>query len=304
MEVVLKQKNPTLRDSTIKLIIQNMKRVSNFGKKNEKGNYEKEGDPETLKDYKKVLKYLKSDDVPISSKKSITGTLITIVESFYPDDKKLKNKYIKYFDKVKGEYEDKKIYEEVPNKEDMITMKDVKEKRDEYKSKVKAKKQPETDYKYLLLSIYSLIPPLRTSELTNTKIGDDDKSGNYINLTEKKMYISQSKTSKKYGVRIIDLPDELIDVIKEHHKKYDNKYLLHKVHDVNKPNESTNISHMLASIFNKKIGVNSLRNVFISEMNDNPEIKAKQRKIIAKQMGHSVGTQQTIYTKYSKTLHD
>lgn len=294
-------------DQTIYNHLINMKRLTNFGQKVNR-RYTKDLDYNILKQTKKIDEYIASEEIPLSVKKVLYNTAYNVAQTMFASDKKLVSHYAEKYKHFTGLADAHRVYARATDeqKENHVSMDDMVKMRNKLKQKITIHRQPETDYRYLLLCLYTYIPPLRTKEWLDCHLLDNepDKNfkDNYINIQTGKMHIQKSKTEKKYGTRIIDIPNELIEILKENRKKTGSDLILHKVHDVETKNTENNIAHMFSNIFDKKIGVKLIRNIFISEKIDEG-ISAEERKKIAYIMGHSAAQQIIGYTKFSQTIH-
>lgn len=162
---------------------------------------------------------------------------------------------------------------------------------------------------YTYLCIFTMIPVQRGEEYVNTIINSnitetDIKNGNInyniINFITKKFYNHIGKTSGKYGIKIIDLSNELINelyFIRSCYLKLNNIFYISS----NKLFPSIDTAEILYTKyiykFNKKnnifINNNALRASFVTDFDKN---NSKQDSFnLAKQMGHSYAVQQIIY---------
>lgn len=161
---------------------------------------------------------------------------------------------------------------------------------------------------YLVLNLYYLIPPLRNDyvnlEVHEKPVKDDlqDTEKNYIFLSKKQLVLNRYKTSKAYGKTTIDLPSELVGVIREWIKSreiiypqlVDEPQLL--ITRNLTPMNQVNLTQYLNRIFGRNISTTMLRKSYLSEKY--PVIHSKEEmKKDAKAMQHSVETQQTVYRK-------
>ena len=209
------------------------------------------------------------------------------------------NKYVKKLNE-QSQYQ-KPTQKEIDNK---ITMNDVIKLRDEYKSKLKNNKFHHNDVYYLLCSLYSYLPPLRSEDYTNTTIKNDAThidNDNYFDYENKQLVLNHYKTSNTHGKRIIEIPNELCEIINNFHVKSNSNYLI-CTHTGNSLNNVT-FNHLFKRCF-KNLNVSSsiLRKCFISEQQDK-NVCAEERIKNSKIMGHCISTQQLIYTRYSDFLH-
>lgn len=161
----------------------------------------------------------------------------------------------------------------------------------------------------LLLSLYTLVPPLR-SDYNLVAIYKNDKDIKYDNylILNKNPYlvITKYKTAKTYKDIKIYLPKKLVKEIKESLKLKPREFIF--VQKNGKPYEKSNTfnrwaNRTLKSLFDKKnISLSTLRHIYISRRDLKLEEKSGlERNKIAQIMGHSVGTQQNyLWHTYEK----
>lgn len=161
----------------------------------------------------------------------------------------------------------------------------------------------------LLLSLYTLVPPLR-SDYNLVAIYKNDKDIKYDNylILNKNPYlvITKYKTAKTYKDIKIYLPKKLVKEIKESLKLKPREFIF--VQKNGKPYEKSNTfnrwaNRTLKSLFDKKnISLSTLRHIYITRRDLKLEEKSGlERNKIAQIMGHSVGTQQNyLWHTYEK----
>ena len=199
-------------------------------------------------------------------------------------------------------------------KENWIGWEEVMARLGELKEKVETKKKVlnETQYNrlldYVVLSLYTYQAPRRNADYLNMHIvksisDANDNNTNYFVLDNLEFIFNAFKTVKKEGQVIIKVSKELEEVLKlyiKYHplikgkvKKGDKIPFLvffngDKLHLVNA------ITRILNKIFGRHIGSSMLRASYIT--NKFGDLKEDQIKT-AKEMSHSVATQQSIYNK-------
>jgi hypothetical protein len=141
---------------------------------------------------------------------------------------------------------------------------------------------------------------------------NDEKTKNYLDWTNKKMYFNHYKTAKKYGTQIIDFNDkkdliEAITLYLKHHplnpskgkalpKNAEFKFLVYN--DGSGLVAVNSITRILNKIFGgKKIGSSQLRHIYLSSKYDIDEMKKD-----AEEMGHSLEEQKS-YLKTDKNIN-
>jgi integrase len=166
--------------------------------------------------------------------------------------------------------------------------------------KRRALQRPEYDtlLKYLILSLYTLIPPRRNADFQKMKILTDepqDMQNNYIDIENTKFIFNNYKTAKAYKTQIVDIPDELMDVVRMYlrHANTSSGYLV--VNYEGQPFQSVNaITRILNSIFKRRVGSQMLRKMFhtnkyaavLDELDED-----------ARKMGHSIDVIKSHYLK-------
>ena len=163
---------------------------------------------------------------------------------------------------------------------------------------------------YLILCLYTYLPPLRGQDFFNTRVYEhlrdvEDEENNYIVLSKKKLYIKKYKTENTYGARIIDLPDVLVDEITYFTQNTGSNILIPKLVDypnnVDKFISSKVFTETLNATFGKKVSSSMLRKMYVSENID--KLNGKQRKELSKIMAHNTSTQVINYTRFNKNIH-
>ena len=130
------------------------------------------------------------------------------------------------------------------------------------------------------------------------KLSDDEKDdANYLVLksrNKKYFHFGEYKTAKKYGANVIPVGKKLNSVLNIWLRINPTDSLL--LNSQGKPQTANGLGKYITKVFEptgKKIGVNMLRHIFITEKFA-PQLDEKQE--VAKKMGHSVGTQE-LYAK-------
>lgn len=155
---------------------------------------------------------------------------------------------------------------------------------------------------YVILSLYTLIPPRRIVDYNDMyvvkgSILPDANNKNYLICKNQQFIFNKYKTAGTYGTQIIDIPENLMDVLRLYIKhnpgfknncfklivKYDGEYPVNNF-----------ITRRLNCIFNKNVSVNMLRKVYLTSKYSNKETELETD---AKAMGTSVSTAQSNYIK-------
>ena len=279
-ELEKKELSPT----TIKTYLRNIEKLMNhFKAKN----------LNFLKDVELVDSFLKK-----YKPNTIRSYLISIVSVLGLDPKLVKTHKI-YYDKMMSINKELKEFEKSGVKTDTqeknwINEEELQKKEDSLKEK--SKESYNDLLNYLVLSLYTKLPP-RRNEYRNVLIVKNSKGisndNNYLDLNAKQFIFNQFKTVKKEGQVKIDIPDNLMSIIQEYIK-------LRKLKPKDFPapflvdasgkvlNEINSITRILNKIFNKKIGSSMLRHLYLS--NKYGKVK-EEMKSDSEQMSHSTSTQ-------------
>jgi integrase len=208
------------------------------------------------------------------------NVIIAIVSILKALDNKL---YQKYYDiminMTKNINENNKTNEKTEKqKENWISWSDVTSKLKELQDNLKLSKTPtESQYNDLLdlviLALYTLQPPRRNKDYIDMVISKDDTSDdntNYLDLKKGQFIFNVFKTAKKDGRLIVDIPKNLMEVLKMYIKNHPFKNEL-KTQNVPflvsfnaKPLKDNGITRILNKIFGKKVGSSMLRHIYLS----------------------------------------
>jgi hypothetical protein len=180
-----------------------------------------------------------------------------------------------------------------------VPFEELEKKRDELK---------EGSMERLLLSMYTMIPPVRSdydkikiyTDIKDKEIGNiNDENYMILDNNNKKYFIilQKYKTSKTYKTLHINIPPNLLKEIALSLKSKPRKYLF--VDRNNKPYDKSNTfnrwaNRKLKDIFGKKeISLRTIRHIYISRRDLKLEEKSGLQRIeIANKMGHSLNQQQ------------
>lgn len=212
--------------------------------------------------------------------------------------------YEQLYKKLEAPFRAKYKYKDPSDKEkaNAIKLQDVVAIRESLKNK----DDPKAQLNHLILSLYTMFPPLRGGEYLNMVYYDGDdlpddptklkellQSHNVIDLSAGKFIIVHYKTAKRYGRRELTIPNELLKIIKQF-------YFRQTFPDDRKPlfgREFSNsaLTKKLNELLGKKASVDELRKAYITE--NAPKMTKDTRKKLAFIMAHSIDTQELIYHK-------
>lgn len=254
-----------------------------------------------LKEHSDILDYLKQ--FTPRRRRNILSALVSLADD--GEHKKAVDVYRKQMLKDQEDYEDEQREQKKTNKEseNWMSLEDI---RKIYQEKEKDTKNIFSKVRYtmddlqeaqdyIILALYNEIPPRRLKDYTDMKVDNIDKNkDNYFDKKKNKLIFNSYKTSKFYGQQEVDAPPKLAKLLKKWEKMNPSDYLLFDY----KGNKLTSdkLTRRLNKIFDRKISVNMLRHIFISEgvLKDVPDLKELEK--VAEQMGHNV-EQQMLYKK-------
>lgn len=301
MVLSIKQKlikfKPDLKESSIENYLSTLKLLSkylNIKKFNLK----------YLKDYESIIDFLDNkSNFSIPTKRNYITPILVVI--------KMEN----FSDKIQKAYSDYHI--ELTNKQNETYYDNLKNEKethnwislDEIKSKIvllSKTKDLWTFQHYLILNLYTLLPPIRNDyagEMFFYKTDKNDDNCNKIILSKKQMILCNYKTTNKYGTKIIDLPEELLSILEQWYNlrekvlSFQPKYLLIKQTNPSEYMSKNLLTKTLNKIFYpKKISTTILRKVYLSEKY--PVINTyREMKNDAYIMGHDINTAKLIYSK-------
>jgi len=309
---LIKKDRPNIKESSIAIYYRNLKKINN-NKDFKNFNF--------LKDVDKVLKYIQQKnkdgkDVYKQSSQKIMLASILVALRYNDKFEKEYNKYLELTHEYSKKYYDdlKKHMKTERQSDNWVSLNDLTQVLNHYIRIIKRRKINKADeldkkdrdilQKYLVASLYLLIPP-RRNLYADVKIISEDKyddlnrkevkENNYLVIKSRnKKYFSfgDYKTNKKYGVKLIDIPSKLNSVLNlwlKHNK--DKEYLLYN------KNGSKMRKNALSKYINKVFSITGkdnisstlLRHIYISDKIDIEEYNKMKK--LADAMGHDIKTQ-------------
>lgn len=313
----IKKIKPNIKDSTINQYLLSLKKISRelFDCEKPSMNY--------FKDFSSVKEYIERYKSTASQKNMVTSILVSIKaykEMFSDDIIKLYGDYHKQLSKKQEEQylDNDKTERETAN---WISRNDIFEKIKKLKeslvsfekNNLKTRRDLDKFQQYLVLNLYTLLPPLRNDYVMVKVINDPDIEKNeklidikfnYINLNTKNLLLCSYKTDKFYGIKKIEIPEELLYIIikwEEFKKEFLKTKLNHDFLLLNTTNctpmKHNTLTKYLNKIFHpKKVSSTLLRKIYLSEKYP-VDITYREQLKDSYVMGHSIGTQKMIYSK-------
>lgn len=300
IEVLEKLTSSGIKANSAKNYLSNYKRVMNALFDNELSSEKLISD-----DYiDKIINYVSDDKVTLHSKDNILKGYFMCVRAIGLNVDNLD----KRFKPLRSNYAYEKEFQQPSEKEikNKLPMKEIIKKREEWKSKLKDH-YTKNDLYYVALSMFTMLPCLRSEDCINTKLVidsdnyEDYELENYLCLTKKKLIIKSYKTEGAHGPREIDIPDELIEVLTTFKQKSLSDWVVcsPKLNQLS----SNNFCRLMNEATGKQISSSMMRKIFAKEEIIDKCIPVKEKRKIAQIMGHSVKTQQVHYSKFSEILH-
>lgn len=274
----IKEKRPSLSDSSVTTytsILRSLyKKVFGDG----------DIDFDKFDDTSKVLEYLK--DSPPNKRKTVLSALVIITDNKKYRDLMLEdvrdyNKEISKQEKTDSQQENwveqnqiREMFEELKKNANLI-----------YKKTNKTNSDLQVLQNFILLALFTLIPPRRSKDYVDFKIKNVDK--NKDNYMDKGKFVFNSyKTAKTYGRQEVPIPKELTTIINKWTKVNPTDYLLF---DTNmNPLSSVKLNQRFNRIFDgKKVSVNMMRHSYLTDKFGDTIEKEKQINNTMESMGSS-----------------
>lgn len=241
---------------------------------------------------KEILKYL--EDVSPNKRKSILSSLFVLTKDpVY--QKNMVHDINNYEENVKMEIKQPKEEENWLSKEELDEI--YQREKQIYNHLAKKKNHNMDDLQqmqnYIILSLYTLIPPRRSLDYTEMKIKNPEVlEDNYIDKND--FVFNRYKTSKFYNQQREKISKELMKILKKWLKFNPTDYLLF---DSNK-NKLTpsKLTRRLNRIFGKNISTSSLRKFYISHKYQNYIKENEELAEDFSKMGSSI-IQKDVYLK-------
>ncbi len=151
--------------------------------------------------------------------------------------------------------------------------------------------------KYLILALYTYIPPQRGQVFFNCYVDRKVKGSNYVDTKLKKFFIVEHKTKRSFGTREIDIPDPLLRIIKEWMKVTPCNNGLLICNQFGEMMSTQAFTLFMNTVFDRNISTGMLRKIYITEMICNRGINEDEIKELASLLGHSTKSLKNFYVK-------
>jgi Phage integrase family len=244
-----------------------------------------------------------------SVRKNILQTLITVLKADGVSEDDL-SRHTELLENLRKDHSEKYL---MSSDKSLIKMDEVVQLREKYRERLPSGDRT-THLRFVVLSLYTYLPPLRGQDYCNTefvysgsKSGDDlekfyeETPHNLYDVDKGMFVIKEHKTAKTHGERRIQTGPSLMQIMKEWSEKNETPYLVPTITGTKmSQNGFTDLLwRIFREITTEKISVDTLRHSFITEMSNDPRFDSEKAKEIAKIMGHTVTTQQMIYKKWA-----
>jgi len=249
-----------------------------------------------------ILDFVNKPETTINEKDNLLKGFLKCLEAYDIDT----TVYLEKFQPLMTDLKYDKEFQEASEKEEenKLSKADLIKLREEWKGKL-TDKFTKFDLYYVLLSLYTYMQPLRSQDYVNSFLSIIERKDlleckqNHVSLETKKLYLFDYKTVSCYGTRIIDLPNELIQILKEFKEKSSSQYVICSPKG-NKleANSFNRLFHEATK--GKQFSCNMARKCFVSEGIEKP---IAERKADARVMAHSMSTAAARYSKLSKSFH-
>lgn len=262
-----------------------------------------------IEDTDRVMNYINT--LTLTSKKILTISIVMILKATDAP-----TSLVDFYGKMAREYriEDKNMRKNREATSDElvwhITWDWVKEMYKEYKHflfNVDKSNMTELTYKriymgYVVFTLLIHIPPQRGEVLFNCYIDKDVPGYNNIDLTKKQWIIRQSKTQKSYGVRVIPLSDDIIDIVTKWLNISNCKNKLLICNDQGSKMSTQSYTQFLNNtIFrtqaSRYVSTDDLRKAYVTHMIIHVGVNEMERNTMANLLGHSPSTMMELYFK-------
>jgi hypothetical protein len=325
----IKKYKPTIKDSSINTYLASIKKLCKelFNSDTCSLMY--------FKDHASVIEYLDTIG-SLSTRKNICTAIIILLKSNDLGNpvkqENLINEYSNYHKQLAVKQTDSYLDNEKTNREqsNWITQSEIESKIDKLLVKLTSLYDPskfvgtsrnwiDTFQQYLVLNLYTKLPPIRNDfalikiiYIENLDVNKLNHETNYINfykITEGDRKVPKAdlllcnyKTSKTYGVKVIPLPEILVDLI--HKFQVAKEKIFFRKFDtllINTTNLQPMLKNSLTKYINKifapkKVSTTMIRKCYLSEKY--PVIHTNlERQNDSYVMGHSVGMAQNVYIK-------
>jgi len=252
----------------------------------------------------KVRKYV--EVLTPATRKNIIIAIVILLRA-YKVSTNIQIKYKKYFEELAIEYENNanKQLKSEKDEKNWITKAEIDERLKELEKQISTMDMNNLNrfdkdiiQQHLVVSLYigEHIPPMR-NDYAGMRISNEDlETDNYINMETKQIILNQYKTDKTYGRKTINIPPYIHGLMKRWLKYNESGYLLVNIQAFDAMTKNGLTKYIYKIFKPRNVSTTILRKVYLSTKY--PVIyDRKDMKDDAYIMGHSIDTQQGVYTK-------
>lgn len=271
----LKKKRPNLSEQTLKTYVSVLRSLWKKMHKDDEFSMNKL----QLKTIKPII-----EDMVLASRKTTLSALYVLTEN--DDFKKLMMEDIEKTNQLNSKQEMNE-----KQKNSYVSQSDLHNKFLEMDKEIKTMyRNKKYDFgkmqEYIILSVLSglYIPPRRSMDYTAFKIKNIDKEqDNYFD--KNKLVFNKYKTSGKKGQQVVEVPKELVLILKKWIAVNPTDYLLFDRN--NNAMSSVKLNQKLERMFGKKVGINTLRHSYLTDKYGDLIDAKKEMEKDFKEMGSS-----------------
>lgn len=200
-------------------------------------------------------------------------------------------------ERVRKEYKEQKTNPE--RLKNMPSLEEIRAKYDEYKARIQQPRSSMDDWvDFFICAVCctKFIPPRRNTDWTEMMVKNADKKrDNYMTQTDFVFNIFKTAKFKSEEERKVPIPEELKPFLNKWKKINESEYLLCNPQTGAKLTSSA-MTKRVQRIFGKKVGVDVIRSIYLSDLYKGlPHLEKLEE--IADQMGHSVSSAMSYYVK-------
>lgn len=187
----------------------------------------------------------------------------------------------------------------------MIPVEDINKRREELKRALVNEPKTEKEWMghllYLVLSLYTLIPPRRNQDYlymyaVKKEPKELSKERNYYVADKRQFIFNRYKTADTFGMMRLDIPESLAQVLTEYLKHYaqyqsGEPVPLIAFFDGRRPSEKNGMTRLLNKAIGKKVGSTALRHIYLSDRYGNELEREQEMARDRMAMAHGASTQ-------------
>ena len=284
---------PDLTDNSVKSYLSNIRRIY---KNTAQAGIDKINVNYFIDNKPNILKYL--NELKLGTRKTLLASLVVLT-----DDEDYRTAMLTDIEKYtkemnKNEKDQKQIKNWVSSSDIEKIYKQLKKEANAlYKKTNKTNDDLLKIQNYIIISLLGgiYIAPRRLLDYTEFKIKNVDKEkDNYLDIKQKQLVFNNYKTSKTYKEQRVDVPKPLLTILKKWIKINPTDYLLFD--SLQSKLINVQLTQYLNKIFGKKVSVNLLRHVYITEHMPSDLDTLDTMKARADNMGHGI----TMHLAYVK----